>query len=209
MLTIGVDTHKTVHVAVALDDQGQETGTWRGPNTRGGWAEMLTWAASQSPNRQFGLEGAWGYGRGLAQHLVGAGELVYEVNARWTAAGRRRARNQGKTDRLDAHAIAGFLRQEGESLPAVTRDDDSSLLELLTVERDAAVAEATRLRNQLHAHLMQLDPEYRQHLPGFRTVAGLAELRAFTVVDDDPLRNERAATVRRLAAAGAGSAIGR
>ena len=101
---------------------------------------------------------------------------------------------------LDARAIAGVLRQEGESLPAVTRDDDSSMLELLTVERDAAVAEATRLRNQLHAHLMQLDPEYRQHLPRFRTVAGLAELRAFTADDDDPLRSERAATVRRLAA---------
>jgi hypothetical protein len=56
---------------------------------------------------------AWGYGRGLAQHLAATGETVYEINARWTALRRRSAHKPGKTDQLDAQAIALFVRQEG------------------------------------------------------------------------------------------------
>ena len=37
MITLGVDAHKQVHVAVALDDAGHELGRWRGPNSQRGW----------------------------------------------------------------------------------------------------------------------------------------------------------------------------
>ena len=40
------------------------------------------------------------------------GETVYEIDARCTAAGCRRARKPGKTDRPDARAVARFVRQE-------------------------------------------------------------------------------------------------
>ena len=39
MITIGVDAHKRIHVALALDKAGQEVGGWRGPNDRSGWEE--------------------------------------------------------------------------------------------------------------------------------------------------------------------------
>jgi hypothetical protein len=39
------------------------------------------------------------------------------------------------------------------------------VLELLTGQREIAQAEATRLRNQIHALLLHLDPEYKAHLP--------------------------------------------
>jgi len=199
MLTIGIDAHKRVHVAVALDERGQEVGIWRGPNSRAGWAELLAWAPGRSEGRQFGIEGAWGYGRGLAQHLVAADEHVYEVNARWTAAGRRRARNQSKTDRLDAQAVARFVCQEGLGLAQITAEDESAVLDMLTVERNSAVGEATRTRNQLHAHLLQLDPEYHQHLPPLRSRAGVRAAKEYTVEGTDLLRLERASAVRRLA----------
>ncbi len=64
MITIGVDAHKSVHASVALDDAGREIDRWRGPNSPAGWA----------------------------QHLVAAGETVYDINPRWTAGERRRAR---------------------------------------------------------------------------------------------------------------------
>ena len=82
MLTIGIDAHKRVHVAVALDENGQEAGVWRGPNSRAGWAELLAWAPGRSEGRQFGIEGAWGYGRGLAQHLPDSNYTWISVRSR-------------------------------------------------------------------------------------------------------------------------------
>jgi hypothetical protein len=37
MITIGVDAHKGVHVAVAVDEAGREVARWRGPNSATGW----------------------------------------------------------------------------------------------------------------------------------------------------------------------------
>jgi len=33
MITIGVDAHKRVHVALALDEAGREISQWQGPNS--------------------------------------------------------------------------------------------------------------------------------------------------------------------------------
>ncbi len=43
-----------------------------------------------------GIEGAWNYGRELAQFLVADGEIVYEINPRWTAERRRSTRKVDK-----------------------------------------------------------------------------------------------------------------
>jgi transposase len=131
--------------------------------------------------------------------LVGAGETVFEVNARWTALGRSRARRPGKTDRLDARAVAQCVRQEAPRLPQVSSDDATAILDLLTTQRDAVLLEATRLRNQLHAQLLQADPEYRDHLPRLESRASWASLEHYEGPQPGVLAEERAAAVRRLA----------
>jgi transposase len=202
MHTLGVDAHKRVHEAVALDDAGREAGRRRVPNTAAGWRELLTWAAGlggEGAPRRWGIEGAWGYGRGLAQHLVAAGETVYEVSPRWTAEARKSARKPGKSDVLDALAVARLVLQDAAELPAVAAEDETAVLDLLTSEREAALADATRLRNQLHHLLLQLDPEYEARLPALRTAAGLAALEGYTAPGPRTLDHERAAAVRRLA----------
>jgi transposase len=161
MITIGVDAHKRVHVAVALDEAGRQLGVWKGANCARAWDELRDWAAAFGGQRVWGVECAWSYGRGLTQHLVVEGEAVYDVNSRWTALGRRSARRRGKTDRLDARAVAAFVRQEGGTLPRVGQEDETAVLDLLVRERENALAEVTRLRNQIHALLMQIDPEYQ------------------------------------------------
>jgi transposase len=200
MVTLGVDAHKRIHVAVALDEAGRELAQWRGQNSFLGWRELLEWAIGldQGP-RQWGIEGAWNYGRGLGQHLVEAGETVYEVNARWTAAGRRRARQMAKTDRLDARAVANFVRQEAPRLPRVWGDDETAVLDLLTSERESALSEATRLRNQLHALLLQLNPEYHDQLGSLDSPDRLAALAGYRAPTSGALADERAAAVRRMA----------
>ncbi|HEY8602342.1 MAG TPA: IS110 family transposase [Thermomicrobiales bacterium] len=199
MLAIGVDAHKAVHVAVAVDATGREVARWRGANSGEGWRELAAWAAALGDARRWGIEGAWNYGRGLAQHLVDAGEAVYEVNPRWTAAGRRAARRRDKNDRLDARAVALLVWREAAALPAVVAEDDTAVLELLVTEREAALAEATRLRNQVHQLLLHLDPGYKQHLPTLTSQAGLRAVASYATTEASPVQQQRAATVRRLA----------
>jgi transposase len=183
-----------------LDDAGRALSEWRGPNSELGWRRFQQWAHALGTERRIGIEGAWGYGRGLAQHLVAAGEMVHEVNPRWTAQGRRSARRPEKSDRQDARAVALFIQREAPSLPAISAEDETALLDLLATEREAAVVESTRLRNRLHALLLQLDPEYQLRMPPLRTKAGRAVLRAYEAPDERPISLERAAAVRRLAA---------
>jgi transposase len=200
MIAIGVDAHKRLHAAVAVDAAGRELDRWQGANDPAGWTALHAWASALGADR-IAIEGAWNYGRGLAQYLVAAGTPVYEVNARWTADGRRRARRRDKSDRLDARAAATVALREGAQLPAVTAEDESVVLDLLTSEREAALAEATRLGNQLHALLLQLDPHYAEMLPALRSAAGLDRLDAYVApAGAGALQQERAAAVRRLAA---------
>jgi transposase len=199
VITIGVDAHKRLHVALAINEAGQELGGWRGPNSAAGWQHLAEWASSLGSPRQWGIEGAWSYGRNLAQHLVALGETVFEINPRWTADGRRRARKPGKTDRLDARAVALLVRQEASTLPRVHSEDDTAVLDLLTSEREGAIAEATRLRNQIHALLLQTDPEYRAYLPSLKSQAALNVLENYNAAGSNPLQAQRAAAIRRLA----------
>jgi transposase len=200
MITIGVDAHKRVHMAVAVDGLGRTLGEWRGSNSREGWGELRAWLVEVGEERLVGVEGSGSYGRGLAQYLVGQGERVYEVNSRWTALGRRVARSTAKSDRLDALAVALVVQREGEGLPAVVADDETSVLAHLAEEREAVMAEATRVRNRLHAVLGQLDPEYEKKLPRLTSKAAVAALEVYAVEGADGVAAVQAASVRRLAA---------
>ncbi len=199
VITIGVDAHKQVHAAVAVDDAGRDVARWRGPNSRAAWDELHCWAAQLADERQWGVEGAGGYGRGLAQRLVDLGEPVFEVNSRWTASGRRSARKGEKTDALDATAVARTVRMEGSALPRVQPDDESSILSVLTTERDELIRESSRIRNQIHHLLLQVDPEYKGQIGCLTTRRSLGALSRYTAPDEGALQEHRAAAVRRLA----------
>ncbi|HEV2123793.1 MAG TPA: IS110 family transposase, partial [Chloroflexota bacterium] len=199
MVTIGIDAHKRVHQAVALDDYGALLSSWRGANTAANWQQLLAWASMLHGPRLWGVEGAWNYGRGLAQFLVAQGERVYEVNPRWTAERRRRARKSGKSDRLDAHAVAKLVREDAATLPQVVADDETAVLDLLVTEREAAMAEATRLRNQIHQLLLQVDSAYQDHIPSLTSKAGLCAVETYVCASTKVLDQQRAAAIRRLA----------
>jgi len=97
MITIGVDAHKHLHVATALDAAGRQVDRWEA---------LLAWGRSHRRRapRRWGIEGAGHYGRGLAQALLGAGEQVYDINPRWTVLARRSRRTRGKLDRIEMAA---------------------------------------------------------------------------------------------------------
>ncbi|MDP9350157.1 MAG: IS110 family transposase [Chloroflexota bacterium] len=199
MLTVGVDAHKRTHTAVAVDEVGREVAGWQGANSPEGWRQVLEWVSGLAGARRWGIEGAWNYGRGLAQYLVGTGELVYDVNPRLTAESRRRARKTDKNDHRDALAVAMLMSREADELPAVFGEDETAVLELLSTEREDAIAEATRLRNKIHGLLLRIDPGYRSRLPTLTSKAGVRALEEYRAVDDERLQQQQAAMVRRLA----------
>lgn len=140
--------------------------------------------------------GIWQGASAAPRHCQGS---RLRVNARWTAFGRRSACKPGKADRLDARAIALLVRQAASTLPRVLPEDHTALLDPLSTEREGALAEATRLRNQFHALLFHLDPEYQPRVRILKSPATLAVLEKYVAPGGGPLRQARAAAVRQLA----------
>ena len=197
MITIGVDTHKRVHAAVAIDAQGQELASWRGSNRAKPWAAPHAWAREVGEDRIWGIEGAGQYGHGLAQALVTAGETVLEVNPRLTAETRRQGRSRSKTDRIDALAVARAVQREDTPLPVVAGDDLAQVLATLAAERAGLQGDATSLRNRMHQVLHLLDPE--RAWPSLTSARGLTTLLAQTIATPTRLQQTLLATMRRQA----------
>lgn len=200
MITIGVDAHKRVQQAVAIDGVGTELARWRGGTTPADATRLADWAATLEPERRWGIEGSHQYGHVLAQHLVAQGATVVEVNPRLTAGMRRGSRQRGKSDRLDALAVARVVAQEGDALPAVHADDAAAVLAELAADRASAVAEATRLRNQLHQVLHQLSAVDTRAWPDLTKAAAVATLVDYQAPAGDAMTTVRAGRVRHLAA---------
>ncbi len=147
MIAVGVDTHKQRHYAVALDLLGQLLGELSFAASAAGYAELQRWAEAldQQQRLVFGIEGAGSWGAGLCEHLQGAGHNVVEVERP-----RRRERRAGKSDRIDALAAAKCaLSNENTSTPRGR--GTLAALRALLVARRSAVAERTRVLNQLQA----------------------------------------------------------
>ncbi|MEO6857511.1 MAG: IS110 family transposase [Solirubrobacteraceae bacterium] len=147
MIAVGVDTHKERHYAVALDHVGQLLGELSFPATAAGYTELQAWAEPLADARElvFGLEGAGSWGAGLCQHLQQAGHSVREVERP-----RRKDRRAGKSDRIDALAAAKCVLS-GENVSTPRRRGILSAIRALLIARRSAVAERTRVLNQLQA----------------------------------------------------------
>jgi len=191
MLTGRVDAHKRTNMAVAIDAAGRAFGALARAEHRRRVAATGGVGGRTRSGCPVGDRGAWNYGRGWRNTSSRRARRFYEVNARWTAAGRRRARTPGKSDRLDARAVALVVWPEAGTLPAVAADDETGVVDLLVTEREGIVAEATRLRNQLHQLLLQLDPDDRTHIPSLKSQQGLRALAMYATEDARALQQQR------------------
>ena len=99
---IGVDTHKDIHVAVALAPNGGRLAEHRIPTTRKGYDDLIVWSEEFGSYPVYAIEGTSSYGAGLTRELQDAGFPVVEVN-RTVRSVRRRL---GKDDAIDAEAAA-------------------------------------------------------------------------------------------------------
>jgi transposase len=77
---IGVDTHKDMHAAVAINGLGARLGDCIIPTTPAGYQQLLEWAKTFGRVAAFGVEGTGSYGKGLSQFLRRQGQKVIEVS---------------------------------------------------------------------------------------------------------------------------------
>ena len=183
VITIGIDPHKSSLTAVAVEPNGQTQPPIRLVVDKATPAALLIWA-TQWPERQWAVEGATGLGRGIAQQLVAAGELVLDVPAKLAARARLLGSSSArKTDVADAISVAA-VALHNRRLNRVQVEDHTTIMRLLTERRDDLVAEHTRWINRLHVLLRDLHPggaEVRLDTTGASAL--LAKIRPVTAAD--------------------------
>src|SRR5439155_25882909 len=105
MVTLGGDSHKRTHTLVAVDENGRQLAQRTLLATKAGHLEALQWAGRWS-ERKWALENCRHLSRRLEADLLLAGEVVVQVSPKLMAGARRSAREWGKSDPIDALAVA-------------------------------------------------------------------------------------------------------
>ena len=118
MVVLGADLHKRSHTIVVIDATGRQLAEKTIAATDAGHLELRRWAA-QWPERTWGLEDCRHLSRRLDAELVRAGEPVVRVSPKLMAGTRRSGRAPGKSDPIDALAVARAVLREPD-LPVAT-----------------------------------------------------------------------------------------
>src|SRR5205809_1145398 len=155
MIVVGLDVHKHSLTAVAVDELGRAVAEQA--SAVSGEA-VIEWARSLDAERLWALEDCRHVTRGLEQALLVAGEQLVRVPPRLTAPQRRRGRLRGKSDGIDALAVARAALQEPDLDRPRHGEERLRELKLLVDHRDDLVAERRRCQQRLRWHLHELDP---------------------------------------------------
>ena len=96
----------------------------------------------------------------LERGLLASGDRVIRVAPGLTETSRRAVREPGKSDPIDATAIARAALREGiDRLPVAFLDEQAHEIRVLTDYRDQLIHERVRHINRLRWHLVQIAPE--------------------------------------------------
>src|ERR1700753_1625345 len=149
MVVVGADVHKRTHTFVAVDKVGRKLGEKVVAATRSGHAEAVMWA-----RERFGVAVVWAIedcrhlSARLERDLLTAGQQVVRVPPKLMAQVRASARTRGKSDPIDALAVArAFLREP--DLPIASHDEISRELKLLLDSPEVLVAQQTANNHRL------------------------------------------------------------
>jgi transposase len=175
MVVIGIDPHKRSHTAVAVDEASRKLGQLTVNADDEGMLRLWAWAARYGTQRRWAVEDGRGVAGRLVRTLIGHGAQVVWVPPKLMAQCRASARTRGKSDPIDALAIARAAVREPD-LPAAQLDEVAAELRLLTDRRDHLVASRTALINQLRWQLHALAPALD------RGAAGLTGPRQLTTL---------------------------
>src|SRR6266540_5956216 len=107
MIVIGADTHKSTHTCAAVE---AHTGAALGERTARarpqGFEELLLWARSLGGEHLWAIEDCRQVSGAFERFLVARGERTVRIAPKHMAGARKSSRERGKSDSIDAFAIA-------------------------------------------------------------------------------------------------------
>jgi len=168
MIVVGVDAHRQTHTAAVVNAQTavelEVLSVFARP---AGHEQLLDWATALSDERLWAIEDCRTLSGSLERYLLRAGERVVRVPPKLIAKVRDSARTFGKSDSVDAVAVArAAIREPG--LPVATLPGPEREIRLLVDHRDNLVQDTTRYQRRLREHLHEIDPDMQ---PPLRTLA--------------------------------------
>jgi transposase len=151
VITLGADTHKDIHVAVALDGLGRRLGTLSVPAIPAGYENLVNWARGFGPLERAGVEGTGSFGAGLTRFLQEAeGTKVFEV----IRPKRRDQYRSGKSDPIDAEAAARSVLAGTAIGQPKDADGEVEMIRTLRITRRSALKARAQAANQIQALLV-------------------------------------------------------
>jgi transposase len=155
MIVIGVDVHKQSVTAVAVDDAGRLLDERTVPV---GSEELIGWASALDEDRLWAVEDCRLLTPWLERQLLGMGEELVRVSPKLTVPERRAGRTRGKSDPIDALAVARAALREPDLPRPQPGERVHRELKLLVDHRDDLVDERRRAQQRLRWRLHELDP---------------------------------------------------
>lgn len=158
MIVIGIDAHKRSHTMVAIDGTGTVLGEKTVPTVSSGHLDGLRWATSRyGAELLWAVEDSRGYTRLLEHDLLSAHQRVVRVPTLLMAHSRKSARTWGKSDPIDATAVARAALRE-QNLLVACHDQATWELKLLLDRREDLVGQRVAVVNRLLGRLHLIDP---------------------------------------------------
>lgn len=179
MIILGIDAHKRTHTVVGVDELGRQLATKTTTSTTtADHLALLRWAEALDggQEREWAVEDCRHLSRRLEADLLAAGERIKRVPPKLMAHARDSARTYGKSDPIDALAVARAVLRHPD-LPVAQLDGPTRELRLLVDHREDLVAERTRCINRLRWHLHELDPTWdptARSLTSYRNIDAVA-----------------------------------
>lgn len=178
MVILGIDAHKRTHTVVVVDERGRELGSKTTKTTTSAdHLELVRWAERFGAEREWAVEDCRHLSRRLEADLLTAGERIRRVPPKLMANARDSARTYGKSDPIDALAVARAALREPD-LPVAQLDGPARELRLLVDHREDLVRDRTGHINRLRWHLHELDPSWdppARSMTRYKTLDGIAE----------------------------------
>src|SRR6266536_3367467 len=154
MIVIGVDVHKRSLTAVAVDEVGRPLAEHTAVDGPG----LLEWVVSLPGERLWALEDCRQLTRPLERELLAADERLVRVPPKLTAPERRAGRTRGKSDPIDALAVAMAALREPRLDHPRPQETQRREFKLLVDHRDDLVDERRSAQQRMRWHLHELDP---------------------------------------------------